>query len=200
MVLDQTISQYIKGLSVPVPDREHKFLFLANRKAGIHSVCRHLLAHRAVIKKDDRQAWEHLMGIYDIKNVFKFTIVRNPYGRCVSAFHALQQHSGKFAGLDFKLFVKTMLKNVGVKINRHFLCQYPNAFYRGKRFVNYIARLENIDNDWRRIAEVIDCDPGLPHENRSMHRHYREHYDDECRRIVGKIYKKDIELFGYQFK
>jgi len=183
-----------------VPDTDHKFLFLANRKCGLQSVCRHLLKDRAVLKKDAPGDWIRLMRIYDVANVFKFTIVRNPWDRCVSAFHSLNQYSGKFAGMNFKTFVKDVLRITGVKVNRHFLCQHPNAFYKGRRIVNYIARLENIDNDWRRIAEVIDCDPGLPHENRSMHRHYREHYDDECRRIVGKIYKKDIELFGYQFK
>ena len=117
----------------------------------------------------------------------------------MSAFHALQQYSGKFEGLTFKTFVKNVLKSTGVKINRHFLCQHPNAFYKDKRFVNYIARLENIKNDWPRIAEVIDCDPALPHENRSEHKHYREYYDREAREIVGEIYKKDIELFGYHF-
>lgn len=199
MVLDQRIIAYIKALSVPVPDRKHKFLFLANRKAGTHSVCRYLLADRAVIKKDAPGDWIRLMRIYDIKNVFKFTIVRNPWDRCVSAFHALQQYSGKFEGFNFKTFVKDVLRNTGVKINRHFLCQHPNAFYKDRRFVNYVARLENIENDWPRIAEIIDCETILPHKNRSEHRHYTKYYDAECRDIVKKIYKKDIELFGYEY-
>lgn len=200
MNIDQPTAEYIKNLSVPVPDRQFKFLFLANRKAGTHSVCRYLLKDRAVLKKDAPGDWARLMRICDVKHVFKFTIVRNPYDRCVSAFHALQQYSGKFNGHTFTSFVKDLLKHVGVKINRHFWYQHPNAFWHGRRIVNYIARLENIQNDWPRIAEIIDCEPELPHENRSDHRHYAEYYDEECRKIVGEIYQKDIKLFGYKYE
>jgi len=36
-------------------------------------------------------------------------------------------------------------------------------------------------------------------KNTSDHADYREYYDARGRRLVEKLYRRDIELFGYSF-
>ncbi|MBW1744054.1 MAG: hypothetical protein JRJ47_11625, partial [Deltaproteobacteria bacterium] len=38
-----------------------------------------------------------------------------------------------------------------------------------------------------------------PHDNQSSHRPYYEYYDDEAIGIVESMYKRDIDMFGYEF-
>jgi hypothetical protein len=40
----------------------------------------------------------------------------------------------------------------------------------------------------------------LPKGNSSAHEHYASYYDDKTRAIVGRVYAKDVELFGYRFE
>ena len=197
----QELINYILTLPVVVFDREEKFIFFGNRKAGLHSVCRHHLKDRAVLRKDFPGDWKRLADsmLGAIHQYFKFTVIRNPFDRAVSAFHALQQYSKKWPGMEFKTFVKTELAAKGYMVNEHFFPQYPNVYFKKLPMLDFVARLENIERDFEVIADVIGCDPNLPWENRSRHEHYSTYYDEESRAIVESIYKLDIDLFGYQF-
>jgi hypothetical protein len=70
----------------------------------------------------------------------------------------------------------------------------------GNIILDYVARFERLEEDWRIICNRIGVDAiPLPHENRSERVHYREYYDQETRDQVAKRFSWSIEQFGYEF-
>jgi len=197
----KTLLKHIRQLHPVVLDTEGKFIFFGIRKCCLHSVYRDLLKLRAMTYRDCRNLWTYRLAITDVNKIFKFTIVRNPWDRMVSAFYALQQAGrpciGK--GETFQHFMKTTFCDKGILCDPHFEHQYPRVYFKGQVFVDFVARIENIKKDWEIIASAIDCSPVLPHKNRSQHGPYRDYYDDECIDIVYNVYRKDVELLGYEF-
>jgi len=60
--------------------------------------------------------------------------------------------------------------------------------------------LENIESDWKIVADRIGVSDKLPHINKSkQNKHYTEYYTTELRDLIARRYEKDIELFGYKF-
>lgn len=66
--------------------------------------------------------------------------------------------------------------------------------------VDFIGRLENINNDFRYLQKRLGEDLHLPHSNKTSHRHYSEYYDDEDIDFVAEKYKIDIELFNFSYE
>lgn len=86
-------------------------------------------------------------------------------------------------------------------------CSVPHDFQKdfiysenGEKLVDYIARFENINEEFKTICKRIGIQPRkLPHLNISNTTHYREYYTDETRELVWDFFQPDIELFGYEF-
>lgn len=189
----------------PSLDTDRKFIFFSNAKVLQKSILWNVLSERAIMKNNGfRNYYKFLMShpIKELKDIFKFTIVRNPFDRFVSAFHFLQQTYPNIISPNenFKDFVKTRFSKDGITINKHFHHQYPNAFFGKEIFVDFIGRFENIENDWERIAQKINCSIDLPHDNMSIHEPYQNYYDDECIGIIEETYKYDLELLGYEYE
>jgi len=194
------LDEYIRSLHPVVLDTENKFLFSGIRKCCLHSVYRHTLKHRAITQRDCRILFNHRMNITNLDDIFKFTIVRNPWDRMVSTFHFLQNWRNRIPKKEtFKYYVKTVFKHYGTRCDPHFEHQHPHFYFEGKIFLDFVARYENLKEDWVEIAKAINCDPVLAHKNRSKHKDYRTYYDLECAEIVENIYKTDIDLLGYKF-
>lgn len=159
--------------------------------------------------------------IVDYKNIFspntfnryyKFTFVRNPWDRLVSTFFFLknggltekdriwaESHLGEFT--DFKNFVKNWLTENNINNSLHF--QHQHIFLedgKGQIAVDFIGRFENIDEDFKAITDTLNINRVLKKTNASERKeNYRLYYDEETKAIVEAIYKKDIELFNYEF-
>ena len=71
----------------------------------------------------------------------------------------------------------------------------------GGLLVDFIGRLENFDEDLRRVCGRTGIElETVPHKNRSSHAHYSEMYTPETEQIVRERFARDIEFFGYEFE
>jgi len=190
----------------PVIGKNAQFMFFANLKVCKKSIAWDHLKNRAVMLREKNE--KKYLSLFNrcfenIEKVFKFTVVRNPWDRVVSTFFYLQQIRRYHYKIDkketFKNFVKTQLKEKGHKINIHFHPQYLNTHYNNIIYVDFVARFENLKEDWEKISRKIKVDKNLPHVNASMHDHYTLYYDSDCINIISNIYKKDIETFEYSY-
>ena len=145
------------------------------------------------------------------KKCFKFAFVRNPWERLLSGytdFHILRR---RHALPPFEEFCKG-LQDSGWIEEIHFKPQY--TFLESSKFgcpfetMSYIGRYENLQKD---LITALDEREGIEGPNikkwlsesesyrATKHAHYTEAYTGKTREIIGKLYKKDIELFEYTF-
>ncbi len=162
-------------------------------------------------------------------NSFKFTFVRNPFSRAVSAwsyinkckFYSNTKCESKFKNKSFKEFWKQLndidISNpVGSCIYEdnkknplwwHITPLYQHTITNEsvnkiiqKKSIDFVGKVENYQNDFDKVCKRIGIkNVLLPRKNQVEHKHYTEYYDDETREIVAEKYAKDIEYFGYEY-
>lgn len=71
--------------------------------------------------------------------------------------------------------------------------------HNGETMVDYIGRLETMQQDTSNIFERLGIKAQVLHVNATRHQHYSEYYDDESREMVGEMYKEDIDILQYSF-
>ena len=127
----------------------------------------------------------------------KFSFCRNPWDRTVSAYSYLTTNRGTRSWRDVYLKGTSSFKDYILNGNpyptqlEHINTQDPMLF---------VGKFENIQADFDIICDKIGIPrEQIPHTNRTKHKHYTEHYDDETREIVAEKYARDIEYFGYEF-
>jgi hypothetical protein len=65
--------------------------------------------------------------------------------------------------------------------------------------VTYLLKFETLEQDFVQIQTLLGCTDPLPRVNTSQHDDYHTYYTDETRDIVARVFKDDIEAFGYVF-
>lgn len=146
------------------------------------------------------------------KGYFKFTFVRNPWDRLASSYFFLRKggmdpQDAAWAEInlrqfnDFGSFVRGWVNEENVQTWVHFLPQcYFICDSDGKVMMDFVGRMENMENDFAYVAERLGCNKKLAKVNAGNNRHYSSHYDEETQEIVRRVYARDIELFGYSFE
>jgi hypothetical protein len=142
---------------------------------------------------------------------FKFTIVRNPWDRLVSALAWTDQKWARGEELSAAEFdskiqqICAVFRAAGGEGKPRLLPEYlyPQYFYvvdaSARLMVDYIARYENLEADWRVICERLGVNLTLPRRMKSHHRDYRQYYSEQTRCLVADIYATDLRLFHYEF-
>jgi hypothetical protein len=103
-------------------------------------------------------------------------------------------------------------------IDRHWSPQYR---FLGSAEFNFVGRFEHLERDVAKLARLLDVDVALPAANRTTYTNsyrrlfadcplkrlrrlpsmpdYRQFYTPELRTRVARLYRRDIEQFGYSF-
>jgi len=127
------------------------------------------------------------------ENYFVFAFVRNPWDRLLS-FYLFKKHNAANKipqDMSFKDFLS-------LNLSEDFPGQY--FYIDGFHDFSFVGRFENLQQDFNAVCDKIGIpQQQLPHKNKTNHKHYTEHYDNETRAIVAEKYAKDIESFGYKF-
>lgn len=189
----------------------YKCIFVHIPKNAGLSVCYTLFgntggSHRKIVD------YKKIFSPVTFKRYYKFTFVRNPWDRLVSTFFFLknggltekdrvwaQEHLEQFDSFD--AFVKGWLTEENINNSLHFQHQY--GFLedeKGTIAVDFIGRFENIEEDFKIITDKLNIKRTLKKTNTSKRKEdYRAYYNQETKAKVGIIYKRDIELFNYEF-
>jgi hypothetical protein len=144
---------------------------------------------------------------------FKFSFVRNPWDRLVSAFLFMksggahkkdqdwaEKHLVGFK--DFESFIRFGLEKEEILSWPHFR---PQLWYLTDQFgrlgVDFIGRVENINEDIRFIQNKLGVKKDLLYINKTETKKddYRSYYTPNTREITARIYHQDIDTFDYDF-
>lgn len=162
--------------------------------------------------------------LYDenkFNNYFKFAFVRNPWDRLVSAYHFLLKGGLNSREPEAKRWAEN-LKNHKIKNFEHFVlsmtspnfCKYFLNFrhlrpqYRWvidekeRLALDLVVKVENFDQGIKKIKDrlKIQSSDEQIRLNTTNHENYKKLYTNEMKEIVGEYYKKDIEMFDYNFE
>lgn len=149
------------------------------------------------------------------RKAYSFAVVRNPWDRIVSAFHFVKFSSNSPQDVEWRAthlsdidrfpdFVRRLAdKSFRKEVMTYHLFQ-PQWFflcdYFGRLIVDDLVRYEELDQEIGRVAERLNLAAVLTHHNASAHRPYADQYDRATKDIVASIYRKDIQLLGYEFE
>jgi hypothetical protein len=132
-------------------------------------------------------------------SLYKFAFVRNPWDRLVSRYaHLLRskdrrRHSFISSLEKFEDFLRW-------EIQRDSASQFPYVTDRqGKQIVDFVGHYETLPADFAKVCAMLKIQAKLPHANVSEHRDYRTYYTPETRAFVAEKFRRDIEMFGYDF-
>jgi hypothetical protein len=162
----------------------------------------HMTAHAIKAALNDDAAFH---------SYFKFTIVRNPWDRLVSALAWTDQKWARGEQLradDFARQVRQLHALFMSALSAPQAQTLPDYLYPQSLFifdadqrplVDFVARFENLQSDWLLICDRLGLNSELPCRMRSHHGDYREYYDCETRSLVAEMYALDARVFQYEF-
>lgn len=151
----------------------------------------------------------------DVLELPRFTIVRNPWERAVSAWRfarAGQGSGGQEASIanparyrgpefaEFDSFVGRFLMPADVdRLDPVFRTQAWYVEAGGARGLDHVGRLDDLPAtvDW--LTRTLGRDIAIGHHNRSEGDDWRTQYTPHLVDLVGRIYARDVEQFGYAF-
>jgi hypothetical protein len=170
----------------------------------------------------DGQRHQHISALPSEWQDNTFCVVRNPYERAVSWYYFVQQMLNKkvknhpkiiipqleilkegfekFVTVYFDfVFSKTQLRLASHVMTLKSISQ---TNFIGNDYKGIVLRYENIHKDWKIIQDMIGCHVPLPVTNVTTYGvtgEWKRLYTKYSRDAISKIFKKDIEQFGYTF-
>lgn len=136
------------------------------------------------------------------ETLFKFTVVRNPYARTLSAYldKVAREAPPQDPKAGFAAFLES-LANGELHSNTHWAPQHSLMLIPVSHF-DFIGKVEALDEAWRTIQSRIR--PDLPLAMTSTlgnqtgaNDKLRQYYDAPQVRLVQRLYAEDFSTFGY---
>lgn len=220
-------------MALIAPDRS--FLYVAVQKVGNSTIKRRLWKLYGVDVEDDGALFTvhadtgPLLGLHnfagrDLRDLlrgpgtFRFTFVRNPYSRLVSAYrdkmlnlngnHTVRKfnHDLPFPPdyvPSFDEFVRAATARPDEGCDWHWMSQHRATMCDIIDY-DFIGRIETFEEDFAKVLDAIAVDPARLAGVRSLNRYRPEEeaasgpfYDQALADIVWRRYRRDFERFGY---
>ncbi|MEM9044056.1 MAG: sulfotransferase family protein [Pseudomonadota bacterium] len=195
------------------PFLENECIFLHVPKCGGLSIAKSLFkcragAHIAI------SGYKQIFTYAEFSRFFKFTFVRNPWDRLVSAYFFLKD--GGIAETDadmarnsvdlypgFEAFVMNYVAHEDVSQILHFRPQCSFICPDGNRLseIDFLGRFERIGEDFDLICQRLDIPNTLKKRNagKTRPKAYQDLYTEPMKKVVARVYARDIELLQYSF-
>ncbi len=207
-------------------NNQHKFIFFHLFKCGGNSLRKVFTEHAKGgqellgVHCQPRDLKKHYdcrgqVAVDRFNEYFKFTIIRNPFDFILSTYHYVRKFKSHYMheaciNMDFKDFPKYYLKLMEehIKTRPHGANRLTYLYdwildEKGEVFMDYVGKLENINEDAKTILTKIGLPPNvrvpIVNVNKMNDKPYREVYDYKTRAFVEKNFKKDLEYFEYEF-
>jgi chondroitin 4-sulfotransferase 11 len=160
--------------------------------------------------------YQQIIGKQLFNEYFKFSFVRNPWDRLLSAYFFLKkggmcQQDAQFylkqlnAFDNFNCFVENWVNSTNIDTFVHFKKQGDFILNKqNKMDLNFLGYYENINHDF----EIVKQHLGMNSKNVNLkwlnasslsRKNYREYYNETTKKIVATVYEKDIDMFKYVF-
>lgn len=197
------------------PYDDHRCIFVHIPKAAGMSICRSLFGNLAG-GHATLADYQTIFSRSEFDSYFKFSFVRNPWDRLLSAYHFL--YAGGVTEIDrnwahhirryetFDDFVLHGLRTPRMRAKLHFRSQCSFLLIPCNDHIplDYLGYFENIQQDFDTIRQRIGLADSvvLKHVNKTAVEKasdFRDAYTDRTRQIVAEFYADDIELLGYSF-
>jgi Sulfotransferase family len=154
----------------------------------------------------------------DVNALPSFAVTRNPWDRLVSAYRFLKRGKGVGGGHQvvvrraqryqlpafetFERFVREWL--IYKDVAKSDLALQPQSLFvcdsKGKILVDHLGRVEDMKPTIDFLREKLGYAPEISRSNRSGDPvDYRDFYTSQLADLVGTIYARDVEAFGYEF-
>ncbi|WP_461518999.1 sulfotransferase family 2 domain-containing protein [Porticoccus sp.] len=183
---------------------EKKFMWYRVAKVGTRTIFNHL-KESGVNLDVEHASWLHY-PVSSFEDYFKFAFVRNPWDRLASCWRNKVLESNYFQLKDseyekmrsFDNFVDFVSGFNVDNCDRHLRLQ---SALIDLNMVDYLGRMETFADDVRYVFRRL----GLPDKDivsknvTAAKKTYQEYYNSQTVEKVAQIYRKDIQLFGYQF-
>ena len=202
---------------------QHRFIFAAIPKTGTHSVRQALRPHMSELDLEqvglfvnkrfpfaELAAIRHghinldqirpYVGEEAFAGYFKFAFVRNPFDRFVSYCAFMTRANGAFerdpqAVMRNILFEVRPMQHILFVPQHQFVCDAQGAV-----LADAVGRVEDMQASFDAICMRIGIDSTpLGQVNSSKRGAYRDYYDDALIDGVATLYRRDLELFRYEF-
>jgi chondroitin 4-sulfotransferase 11 len=188
---------------------QHRFIFVHSSRVGGSSIERLAGVN---VTKDPRTAhtgntdfpekhagFEYYRRRYPVyfDQYFKFTVVRNPYDRLISAWLWINMVSKGSSTISLTQFILSRppafaLSNF-LRLDAMTLAESVDVF-------DFVARFETLGQDIKHMCGQTGMDDRLlPHTNKTEKADYREYYSPSDRLAAEKLLAEDAEFFGYTF-
>lgn len=183
---------------------ERKFIWFRVAKVGSRTIFNHLKESGVHLDVEHGRLLRYPVRAFD--EYFKFSFVRNPWDRLVSCWKnkvidsnlfrfddaslEKMQHFGNFVEYAAQLNVDTC--------NRHLRSQSSLIDLNN---IDYLGRMETYADDVNYIFAKLGLNNReiVPRNVTAGRKPYREYYSEELAEKVSRIYRRDIQIFGYRF-
>lgn len=141
------------------------------------------------------------------QDYFKFTIVRNPWDRMVSAYYYLyninKEKFGDFSSWLISMHGQVMDKSYRVGSHVTPQIEYTHDQDNNEQILDYVGRYESLPDSYQHICYKLNIPYNelqvLNPSGKRKTKDYKTMYNNFTMNLVKQMYGTEIEMFDYQF-